>query len=504
MNIHCALKVIEKARQEGVKVFCLCPGGRCAPFVEVLSRLKDVEVFYFFDERAAGFFALGRAKRDQKPCAVITTSGTAASELYSCVIEAYYSSAPLILITADRPLEYRFTGAPQCIDQVNLFSNYTDKTLDISANKKIKDFQWNKIRPLHLNVRFDEPLVDQELNSLDLKTKPIQKKEPLPQFNFFQKQKIKKIFKNKKILVLLSGLSPSFPKKKLINFLLDFNRPIFAEPLSQLRENTALKPLILKSDEWILKKSLQEDLLDSVLRIGSVPVCRFWRDINEHSHIPVLSLAHSQFSGLKKREKAYSLEAFLEQPFFEKNSKKDDRIFHADQKQALVLENQIQPESEAAWIRRLSEHFPKNSHIFLGNSLPIRLWNAFASRENKNFIYTANRGANGIDGLLSSFFGLCQKDKPNFCVIGDLSALYDLSAPWILEQMKNFTIHIIVMNNFGGRIFTKFKNEAYLNTHQRNFKNFSEMWGLHYQLIKNPVFSAFPPAPSLTEIQIST
>lgn len=147
-NISVARDVIERVRAAGVTDFCVCGGSRNAPLVAVLGGSN---VFSFVDERSAAFFALGRAKRDGKPVAIVTTSGTAAAELLPATIEAYYSGVPLVLITADRPARFRGTGAPQSIEQVGLFGAYA-----------ATDFKnWNRRAPLHINIEFDEPLIDE-------------------------------------------------------------------------------------------------------------------------------------------------------------------------------------------------------------------------------------------------------------------------------------------------------------------------------------------------------
>jgi 2-succinyl-5-enolpyruvyl-6-hydroxy-3-cyclohexene-1-carboxylate synthase len=148
-NIAAARKIIERVRGAGVTDFCVCGGSRNAPLLAVLGSAPNV--FTFVDERSAAFFALGRAKRDEKPVAVITTSGTAAAELLPATIEAFYSGVPLVLITADRPARYRGTGAPQSIEQIGLFGAYAAIDID----------RWNRRGPLHLNIEFDEPLIDE-------------------------------------------------------------------------------------------------------------------------------------------------------------------------------------------------------------------------------------------------------------------------------------------------------------------------------------------------------
>ena len=145
-NIAAARKVIERVRGLGVVDFCVCGGSRNAPLIAALGT-----GYTFVDERSAAFFALGRAKRDGRPVAVITTSGTAAAELLPAAVEAFYSGVPLILITADRPARFRGSGAPQSIEQVGLFGVYA--TADIE--------RWNRRVPLHINVEFDEPLIDE-------------------------------------------------------------------------------------------------------------------------------------------------------------------------------------------------------------------------------------------------------------------------------------------------------------------------------------------------------
>jgi 2-succinyl-5-enolpyruvyl-6-hydroxy-3-cyclohexene-1-carboxylate synthase len=143
-NLEIARRVIDDVRALGVADFCVCSGSRNAPLIAVVDR-----AYSFVDERSAAFFAVGRARRDDRPVAVITTSGTAAAELLPPAIEAYYSGTPIVLITADRPARYRGTGAPQSIEQESLFGIYAARSIE----------SWNRRMPLHINVEFDEPLL---------------------------------------------------------------------------------------------------------------------------------------------------------------------------------------------------------------------------------------------------------------------------------------------------------------------------------------------------------
>jgi len=146
-NLSAARELLERVRSAGVTDFCICGGSRNAPLIAVVTG----NIYTFVDERSAAFFALGRIKRDDRPVAVITTSGTAVAELLPAAVEAYYSGAPLVLITADRPARFRGTAAPQSIDQVGLFGVYAATEVD----------RWNRRMPLHINIEFDEPLIDE-------------------------------------------------------------------------------------------------------------------------------------------------------------------------------------------------------------------------------------------------------------------------------------------------------------------------------------------------------
>jgi 2-succinyl-5-enolpyruvyl-6-hydroxy-3-cyclohexene-1-carboxylate synthase len=147
-NIASARELIARVRALGVEEFVVCGGSRNAPLIVALA---DSRTFSFVDERSAAFFALGRSSRDDRPVAVVTTSGTAVAELLPATVEAYYSGTPLVLITADRPARFRGTGAPQTIEQIGIFGSYAATVIE----------KWSGRQPLHLNVEFDEPLIDE-------------------------------------------------------------------------------------------------------------------------------------------------------------------------------------------------------------------------------------------------------------------------------------------------------------------------------------------------------
>jgi 2-succinyl-5-enolpyruvyl-6-hydroxy-3-cyclohexene-1-carboxylate synthase len=216
---------------------------------------------------------------------------------------------------------------------------------------------------------------------------------------------------------------------------------------------------------------------DAVIRIGNVPTLRFWRDL-ENLQIPVLHFSDLPFPGLTRGE-VHPIEALPEIH----GGKLDGH--HYAERFAAILDDE--PESELAMIRRLSTELPHGTRVYLGNSLPIREWDLAATREPRGFVYEANRGANGIDGQLSTFLGWCASDAQNVCVVGDLTAIYDLGAPWIAPQL-DAPFRIVIVNNGGGRIFGRvaalrsldrqLRARIIESEHSFSFDHWAKMWNI--------------------------
>jgi 2-succinyl-5-enolpyruvyl-6-hydroxy-3-cyclohexene-1-carboxylate synthase len=139
------------------------------------------------------------------------------------------------------------------------------------------------------------------------------------------------------------------------------------------------------------------------------------------------------------------------------------------------------PRSEPGMIHFLANHLASSS-VYLGNSLPIRHWDLASSPEKKPARIVGNRGANGIDGQVSTFLGWCLPEQENWAILGDLTAMYDLTAPWIISQIQAEKIKIVVVNNYGGQIFKRmFDKDIFINKHQIEFSSWARMWNLSYQ-----------------------
>jgi 2-succinyl-5-enolpyruvyl-6-hydroxy-3-cyclohexene-1-carboxylate synthase len=466
-NISEARRVIEQACALGAIDFCVCAGSRNAPLLAVLGA-SDLRSFSFVDERSAAFFALGRAKLTERPVAVVTTSGTAVAELLPAAIEAHYSGTPLILITADRPGRYRGTGAPQAIEQESIFGVYAQATVT------------------HINVEFDEPLIDEAVERWRLTGWPGGVTPPTAIGRRDGAQPAGEDASAPTVsdrpLLILGGLHERH-REAVRTFAQQLKAPVYAEPLSGLREDPSLQHLLITAGERMIARGN----FDSVIRIGNVPTLRFWRDLDESRRdLPLVSYSDLPFTGCSRGE-VHPIEALPDLA----PRQRDERFFAEDRERAESIQRVLddEPQSELSMVRELSRTIPPNSRLYLGNSLPIREWDLAATREPRGFAIEANRGANGIDGQLSTFFGQCDPAVANLCLVGDLTAIYDGNAPWIVPQLDAGTdFRIVIMNNGGGKIFGRVPSLRALddatrermieNIHGIRFDHWAGMWGI--------------------------
>lgn len=485
-----ASKIIEELTRLGVVDFCVCPAARNAEFVSLLDESDSIKPFYHYEERSAAFFALGCARRTKKPVAVITTSGTAAGELLPACMEAYYTGVPLILITADRPRRFRGTGAPQAAEQVNLFGPYAPISKDIANDEELDLSDWDQKSPLHLNVCLEDP-------TSKIACPNVVKRDEFSNIDHF--------FASVSYPFIIVSALQQEEKNSVLNFLMQVNCPVYLEGVSGLRENSQLKHLQITNPDHILQNAAGSGYpIDGVLRIGGIPTFRLWRDLEE-STIKVFSISNLPFKGLTHGTLLHTnLESFsylIEDKIFKfKEWIQQDQQFQQQLQSRFLNE----PQSSPSLIHRLSLQLPKHSHVYVGNSLPIREWDLAASFEDKQFHVTASRGLNGIDGQMSTFFGLCSKECENFAILGDLTTLYDMAAPWVLPQMDGISATVFVINNGGGKIFSRmFTSEVFQNKHELNFKPLAELWGMEYELWDGEIKALIPSRiPRLIEIQV--
>lgn len=494
MNEEVTYQVLESCIQNGVTEFVVCAGSRNSSFVMALSAEERLKTYYWPEERSAAFFALGRSKLTNRPVAIVTTSGTAVAELFPATMEAFYTGVPLILITADRPQIFRGSGAPQSVEQIGIFGHYVQFCQDITPSSPCQLEKWLMQMPVHLNVCLEEPQKQPKfqgkklfLKSEPIKQTPIDFKDAEHKLNSF-------LSKVNYPLAIVSTLHAD-ARESVAQLLLKLDMPAMLEGISGLREDPRLQNLSIRRTDKVLETATEAGYpIDGILRIGGIPTHRIWRDLEYlEDKVKVCGLSEQSFSGLSwtrcvaQAPIARFLNSYIPTKQFEL-SKAEKWLQGEKGFQEKLLELfEEEGAAEPSLMYALSKHIPDRSHIYLGNSLPIREWDMAAIRDDRGWVVDANRGVSGIDGQLSTFLGLCCTQKENWGIFGDLTALYDMAGPWVLTQMEEMPIKIVIINNGGGKFFERiypYKKEM-LNEHVLSFSPLAQMWNLDYCCLRN-------------------
>ncbi len=483
MNARIIRSTLTALARMGVAEVCVAAGARNAPLITALMASDGVKIWSFFEERCAAFFALGRIQADQQPVAVLTTSGTAAAELLPAVIEAHYQGLPLVLITADRPRRFRGSGAPQAIEQKDLFGPYVSTCLDVEEGISLSWPTRVGSQPLHINVCLDEPL-DTDQEGIDFLAHHPQHQRKVTKSPAF-------LLSGESTAIIASGLHPS-EAREVAPILAHLGLPIIAEASSNLwgiwPDRPALDHLLLPAAEATFR-ALD---IHQVIRLGAVPSSRWWRDLENREHVWVTNISRLAFSGLARTKNVQTFPWNAIETLPARQLKPAKLIGTPTDIPRLVSS---QPLSEPAWMRTLAGQIGAGSRVFLGNSLPIREFNLAMCSPPAAVEFFANRGANGIDGIISSWLGVSASSRNSWLIVGDLSALYDLAAPWIMPQLPQGNRRLVVINNGGGKIFSRIASMRSLpdearqiieNNHRLSFAPWAQMWGLDYILATQP------------------
>lgn len=288
-------------------------------------------------------------------------------------------------------------------------------------------------------------------------------------------------------LVVVSTI-PQREKEAVVDFLIKLNAPVYLEAISGIREEPQLQHLRITSTHklWTVSENAGYKI-DGILRIGGVPTFRPWRDLEDKQNkISVFSLSHLPFSGLSWGNAAHvNISHFLRAIEISKAFNIDNAKEWLEQDEACyrLLHDLIEEEplAEPCLLNHLSVSIPEKSIVYLGNSLPIREWDLAATYNDRNLDVFATRGLNGIDGQVSTFLGMATQKRGNWGIFGDLTMLYDLAGPWILNQLKNIHVNLVVINNSGGKIFSRmFSSEKFQNSHTLSMEHIAKHWGLAY------------------------
>src|SRR5690625_4875152 len=525
-SIPLAQNVTELCRSKGITDVVISPGSRNAPLTISFTNQEFFNTYSIVDERSAGFFALGMAQRTRKPVVLCCTSGSAVVNYYPAIVEAFYSDIPLIVISADRPVERLEIGDGQTIRQKNVFENhilysanlYSEIVLEESpTDKKLIQKKWEAQRhnereinlglntaieqqgPVHINVPFYEPLYQttEKLTVTPLKIEPIKEKKTISAESL--KSYVEIWNNSKKKLVLVGVNEPNSIVKEYLEWLAkDSSVLVFTETTSNLHQqdfilriDNVIAPIEISENATEQFKELQPDIL---LTFGGMVVSKkikaFLRNYQpkQHWHIDAKKALNTYFS----LNKHFDVEPNLFFAAFKPLTKyivSDYRQkwldFRDRRNQKHTAYMQDIPFSDLKVFSHIFDKMKTKQVLHVANSSVVRYANLF--KLSSNLEVYCNRGTSGIDGSVSTAVGASIKSKlPTTLITGDLAFFYDSNGLWNEYIPKNFKI--IVLNNGGGGIFRILpgkKNETYFHKYfetrqQLNAKPLSEMFGFQY------------------------
>src|SRR5581483_3176506 len=412
-----AATFVDELAAQGVEYACVSPGSRSAPLAMALQRHPKISVFVQIDERSGSFFALGLAKATEKPVVVLSTSGTAAAEFHPAVVEAFYSRAPLIVLTADRPPELREVGANQAVDQDHLYGHtvrwFFDPGPPVESPNAARTWRRLAARavveaaggPVHLNLPFREPLVPppgQVPVPIGDAPQSITRGVLLPTAE--QVATVARALQAAQRPLVVAGEMRD--GLRLARGLSRLGVPVLAEPSSQLRR--AETGAAVESYEAMLRAgwSLQHGP-DLVIRVGGSPTSRVlnawlaaasaptfvidpdgqWRDQDVVASAVLACDPQVLIEGLPPVDRAAWRDEWVN------SGKKASTAIAASLVSTPVYEGHV--------IRAVAAKLPENAQVFIGSSMPIRAADSFWPFARGQQAFFGNRGASGIDGLVS-------------------------------------------------------------------------------------------------------
>lgn len=480
----------------GVTLFIVSPGSRNTPITLAAANDPRVDDLNIRDERSAGFMALGYAKATGRPAAVVCTSGSAAAHYLPAVVEADQSGTPLIVLTSDRPVRLRGTGAPQTMDQVDLFGNHVKTFIDAVdadgrslAAELIDSATGGYPGPVHANLPFDEPLVAPEpmqpgepSNSPDASAPtgcPPEHHDLLPRYV------------GARILFVVGGTQrPALPEE-LARVAESLRAPILGDPQSIVRGDNVIRYADLLTSahdadgKLIALSDLEPDL---VVRLGSLPATASKPLVRwmEHSGVAQILVSDARLGdplGSATTEVMCDPTEFLASQriagghanteYLEAWKMLDRIVGEAASRAVHTLDWPSEPEVALA----VSSSVPSGSILWAASSRPIRDIDMLGGQRG-DIRVLANRGVNGIDGTISSATGAALGADHVTLLIGDLAVLHDATAVSEAAAL-GVPLRIVAVNNDGGGIF-EFLPQARSEAIDRS--TFERHWGTPHGL----------------------
>ena len=506
---------VDQLFHSGVKQVVISPGSRSTPLALAFAHYGKVKVWVDIDERSAAFFSLGIARESKEPVALLCSSGTAAANYFPAVIEAHYSRIPLVVLTADRPHELREIGAPQAIDQIKLFGEYVKQFQEMAlpeatptmlryvrsqADRAVQVALAPISGPVHVNFPFREPLVPDfsednvwgSVHAASTHTSIRHEKE-------WDRSEIEKLLLGKKrVLIVCGPLSDTSAFKAIFDLAESWNIPLLADPLSQLR-NGRHSHLVESYDALMKSQTIRNHLaVDLVIRFGAMPVAKPIHQLLSEQSIEQIIIDEQVSFRNPSHQSAhyiYGPPTEVAEGLASIKWRGSDRWMHwwqeLNERSLSVLIQRDTPAliTEGDAVLGIKEEIPDDSILFVGNSMPIRDVDTFWFGSEKNIFISANRGANGIDGIISTAIGMASGGRRVTLLIGDISFLHSLNG-LLLAKRYQLPITIVIVNNNGGGIFSFLpqakEEENYFDVlfgtpQEVEFEKAAEMFGVTYE-----------------------
>lgn len=450
----------------GVREVVISPGSRSTPLALAFEAHPNIKTWIHPDERSAAFFAVGLIKGSERPVAILCTSGTAAANYTPAIAESQISRIPLIVLTSDRPHELRSVGAPQAINQVNMFNNYVSYEFDMPIaddSKETIDAIYYQMQiasqylygphkgPIHFNLPFRDPLTP-DLNATELLTSEM---KILPHYQkSIDASALRHILNKTKGLIIVGDMQHQ-EVDQILTYSTIYDLPILADPLSHLRKFD--HPNVICTYDLLFRSGL--DLkVDFVIRVGKPVISKklnqwlkktdaFQILVQNNDKIDVFPIAPDISYEISANDFFRSL---MEDTTVNRVSwlEKWQRIEKKGRKEIKCYLEQATDES--AFVGELIKKTSEKDALFISNSMPIRDVDNLLL--NKNIDVYANRGANGIDGIVSTALGMAVHKRVTL-LIGDLSFYHDMNG-LLMSKLNNIQMNIVLLNNDGGGIFS--------------------------------------------------
>lgn len=486
----------------GLRSVCVAPGSRSTPLVLAFARQAGIDVHSHLDERSAAFFALGMALAQDAPVALLCSSGTAAANFFPAIIEANMARVPLLVLTADRPPELRHSGANQTIDQVKLYGDHVLWAVDCAlpeaqpaalALRNLKTLAGRALAlangprkgVVHINMPFRKPLepdADDEVFASLARNAGTgwAAAAGSPELGKSDLTGLAQLIEGNRegLIVCGPGTTRDFPTQSVLAIARRTGWPILGDPLSGLRY--ADDQVIACADTILTARPAAAQRPEIVLRLRALPTSaavNAWLD-SQRPQVQI-QLGPSGVWADDSHRTTHFLQAGAA-TLDNLSANLPASAGHSGgaawwaQAEAVARATLGESLAEGFWfdgavIDAVLEQLPEEASLFVGNSLPVRLLDQFGLPQGRSLRAFANRGASGIDGNLSTAFGigLVRSGQPLVALVGDITFYHDMNGLLALRRL-GLTPTIVLLNNNGGGIFRRLP----INEHEPDFTRY--------------------------------